>query len=71
MSQATNQILAAVSTQLTQLQDILIASSQAYAVAQAAAGQAGATAAAVSSQTQGQTNAVLTGPAGVSDTSSL
>ncbi|HTK35536.1 MAG TPA: Ig-like domain-containing protein [Caulobacteraceae bacterium] len=70
-SQATNQILAAVSTQLTQLQDILIASSQAYDVAQASAQQASAAAAAASSQTQGQITTTLTAPSGVSNTSSL
>ncbi len=70
-TQATNQILAAVSTQLGQLQDILIASDQAYDVAQASAQQAGASAASVTSQTQGQITPTLTAQPGVSDTSSL
>ena len=70
-TQATNQILAAVTTQLTQLQDILIASSQAYDVAQASAQQAGASAASVTTQTQGQTTSSVAAPLGVSDTSSL
>ena len=70
-TQATNQILAAVSTQLAQLQDILIASSQAYDVAQASAQQAAATGAAVGAQTQGQTTTTLSAPTGVTDTSSL
>ena len=70
-TEATNQILAAVSTQLTQLQDILIASSQAHDVAQASAQQASATAAAAAAQTQGQAATTLTAPVGVNDTSSL
>ena len=70
-TQATNRILAAVSTQLTQLQDILIASSQAYDLAQASAQQAGAAAAAAAAQTEGQRSGGQTAPMGVSDTSSL
>jgi len=70
-TQATNQVLAAVTTQLRQLQDIVIASSQAYDVAQASAQQAGASAASITTQTQGQTLSTVTPPLGVSDTSSL
>ena len=70
-TQATNQILRAVTTQLTQLQDILIASSQAYDVAQASAQQAGASAASVITQIQGQATSTVAAPPGVTDTSSL
>jgi P-type conjugative transfer protein TrbJ len=67
-TQATNQIVAAVSAQLAQLQDILIASSQAYDVAQASKQQADAAATAVTTQTQAQVTKTVTAPPGVSDT---
>lgn len=67
-TQATNQIAAAVSAQLAQLQDILIASSQAYDVAQASKQQAGAAAQAVTTQTQGQVVKTVTHAPGVNDT---
>jgi P-type conjugative transfer protein TrbJ len=69
--QATNQILAAVSTQLAQLQDILLAEAQAYAVVSAARQQAGGAAAATAAQAQGQVAPALTAPPGVTDTTRM
>jgi len=69
--QATNQIIAAVSTQLAQLQDIIIAESQAYTAVEAAKQQSTAAAAATTAQTQAQTPASVTAAPGVSDTSHM
>ena len=69
--QATNQVIAAVSAQLAQLQDILITESQAYAAVEAAKQQAAAAAAAVTTQTGAQVPAHLTTAPGVDDTSHM
>jgi P-type conjugative transfer protein TrbJ len=69
--QATNQIIAAVTTQLAPLQDILMAQGQAYTAVQAAKQQAGATAAAATTQTQSQTVTTVTAAPGVSDTTHM
>jgi P-type conjugative transfer protein TrbJ len=69
--QATNQILAAVSTQLGQLQDVLLAESEAYAAIAAARQQAGGAAAASAIATQAQVQSAVTPAPGVSDTSHM
>ena len=69
--QATNQIIAAVSAQLAQLQDILITESQACAAVAAAKQQSAATAAAVTAETQAQAPDRLTTAPGVDDTSRM
>jgi P-type conjugative transfer protein TrbJ len=69
--QATAQVLAAVTTQLAQLQDLLLAESQAYAALAAAKQQAAGAAAATSAQTQGQTRSAVTSPPGVTDTTHM
>jgi P-type conjugative transfer protein TrbJ len=66
--QATNQILAAVSTQLTELQDVLLTESQAYAILSASRQAASGAAAAGINQTSGQLQKSLTTAPGVSDT---
>jgi P-type conjugative transfer protein TrbJ len=70
-TQATNQILAAVSTQLSQLQDILLAESQAYAALAAARQQTSGAAAATSVQTGAQVQTTVTAAPGVADTTHM
>jgi len=69
--QATNQLIAAVSAQLAQLQDILITEAQAYAAVEAAKQQAAATAAVVTSETQVQAPTGVTVAPGVDDTAHM
>ncbi len=69
--QATNQVIAAVSAQLAQLQDILITESQAYTAVEAARQQASATAAAVTTETQTQAPTAVTAAPGVDDTAHM
>lgn len=69
--QATGQLLAAVSTQIGQLQDILVAQGQAQVAVDAAHQQAASAAAATAAQTAAQKANNLTAAPGVSNTSSL
>ncbi|MGC1303745.1 MAG: conjugal transfer protein TrbJ [Caulobacteraceae bacterium] len=70
-TQATNQLLATVSAQLAQLQDILVTQGQAQAALAGTNQMAGAAAQATVTQTQQQTNKTLTSAPGVTNTSTL
>jgi len=69
--QATNQVIAVISTQLAQLQDILVTEAQAYAAVEAARQQAAAAAAAMATQTGAQVQSGLSTAPGVDDTSHM
>lgn len=69
--QATNQLLAAVSAQLSQLQAILLTQAQAQAVLAGQQQQAGAAAQSIISSTAAQVSITITPPPGVTDTTHL